>query len=104
MNLFAKKAPEPTRQTLVVAGLTVDVHAQPKATRPDAPVAVMFLLHGRNGSAHRMGEYITGIFEEVHARRAKYGGEAQDLFIVTIVSLKWGCARARRRDGGGCDG
>ncbi|CDO69097.1 hypothetical protein BN946_scf184992.g46 [Trametes cinnabarina] len=84
--LFGKKAPEPTRQTFVVGGITVNVYAQPKATRPDAPVAVMFLLHGRNGSALKMEEFVYGIFDEVHARRRKgQGGEgARDLYIVTF--------------------
>ncbi|KAI0827204.1 Alpha/Beta hydrolase protein [Trametes gibbosa] len=84
MQLFSKKAPEPTRQTLVIAGLTVNVHSQPKATKPDTPIVVMFLLHGRNGTAHRMGGFVQGIFDEVHARRAKHGGQAQDLYIVTL--------------------
>ncbi|KAJ3002130.1 hypothetical protein NUW54_g6015 [Trametes sanguinea] len=87
--LFSKKAPEPKRQTLVVGGITVNVYAQHKATRPDAPVAVMFLLHGRNGSALKMEEFVYGIFEEVHARRRKAAGggaegEARDLYIATF--------------------
>ncbi|KAJ8488091.1 hypothetical protein ONZ51_g3788 [Trametes cubensis] len=82
--LFAKKAPEPQRQIFVIAGITVNVYSQPKATKPGAPVAVMFLLHGRNGSALKMGEYVNGIFDEVHAHRKKYDGEAQDLYIATF--------------------
>ncbi|OSD07726.1 hypothetical protein PYCCODRAFT_1429950 [Trametes coccinea BRFM310] len=86
--LFGKKAaPEPTRQTFVVGGIAVNVYAQPqpKATRAaaDAPVAVMFLLHGRNGSALKMEEFVWGIFEEVHALRRK-DGEARELYIVTF--------------------
>ncbi|KAI0353314.1 hypothetical protein OH77DRAFT_1438063 [Trametes cingulata] len=82
-----KKAPEPTRQTFVIAGITVNVYSQPKATKPGTPVAIMFLLHGRNGSALKMGEFVTGIFDEVHAHRRKYDGEAQDLYIATFVGL-----------------
>ena len=49
---------------------------------------VMFLLHGRTGSARRMETYVHDIFEEIRARRSVYAGEkaAQDLIIVTIVS------------------
>ncbi|KAI0327730.1 hypothetical protein GY45DRAFT_1092976 [Cubamyces sp. BRFM 1775] len=82
--LFSKKAPEPQRQTFVIAGITVNVYSQPKATKPGAPVAVMFLLHGRNGSALKMGEFVNGIFDEIHAHRKKHGGEAQDLYIATF--------------------
>ncbi|KAI0646049.1 Alpha/Beta hydrolase protein [Trametes meyenii] len=82
--LFSKKAPEPKREVFVVAGITVNVYHQPKATKADVPVALMFLLHGRNGSALKMGEFVNGIFDEVHARRRKHGGEAQDLYIATF--------------------
>lgn len=87
MPLFSKKAPEPKRQTLVIAGLTVNVYSQPKATKPDAPVAIAFLLHGRNGTALRMEEFVNGLFDEVHARRTKHKDDAQDLYIVTLVSV-----------------
>ncbi|KAL1939267.1 hypothetical protein VTO73DRAFT_10070 [Trametes versicolor] len=84
MPLFSKKAPEPKKQTFVIAGLTVNVYSQPKATKPNAPVAIAFLLHGRNGSALRMEEFMLGIFDGIHARRAKHSGDAQDLYIVTL--------------------
>ncbi|KAI8970643.1 Alpha/Beta hydrolase protein [Trametes punicea] len=82
--LFGKKAPEPKIQMFVIGGITVNVYSQPKATKPDVPVAVMFLLHGRNGSALKMGEFVNGIYDEVHAHRRKHGGDAQDLYIATF--------------------
>ncbi|KAI0635458.1 Alpha/Beta hydrolase protein [Trametes polyzona] len=80
-------APEPTRQSLVIAGLNVNVYSQRNATSPDKPVVIMFLLHGRNGTAHRMLEFVQGIFEEVYTHRESCRGrgpEAHDLYIVTF--------------------
>ncbi len=78
---------------MVVAGLPVNVFSDPSSgdraeVRSDS-VVVMFLLHGRTGSARRMETYVTDIFEEIRARRGAYAGaqsEVQDLLIVTIVS------------------
>ncbi|KAI0763937.1 Alpha/Beta hydrolase protein [Trametes elegans] len=82
----SKKAPEPALQTLVVGGLAANVYSQPKATPAGAPVVVAFLLHGRNGSALKMGEFVNGLFDEVHALRRTHAGPhaARDLYIVTI--------------------
>ena len=83
-----QKAPEPVQsQTFVIAGITVNVYSRPHATKLGAPVAVMFLLHGRNGSALRMNEFVNDIFDEVNAHHEKHDGEAQDLYIAIFVSL-----------------
>lgn len=77
-----------SKQTLVVAGITVTVYSQPGATRPETPVVVMFLLHGRTGSARKMEEFVPGIFEGVDAYRSRHNsaeGQPQDLCIVTFV-------------------
>ena len=76
------------RETIVIAGLPVNVFSDKDAAKADTPVVVMFLLHGRTGSARRMETYVHDIFEEIRARRSVHTGEkaAQDLIIVTIVS------------------
>ena len=80
------------KETLVVAGLPVNVFSDPESggrAEINGSVVVMFLLHGRTGSARRMETYVTDIFEEIRARRredAEARSEVRDLLIVTIVS------------------
>ncbi|KAH9914172.1 Alpha/Beta hydrolase protein [Epithele typhae] len=74
------------RRTLVVGGLAVDVynHSHPPAAAvAEREVAVAFLLHGRNGSARRMEEFVVGIVEEVQRLRLREGG-GLDLFVVAF--------------------
>ncbi|KAG0700567.1 Alpha/Beta hydrolase protein [Suillus ampliporus] len=42
---------EPSKQTLLVGGLIVDVYSHPSATDPTIPIHALFFLHGRLGSA-----------------------------------------------------
>ncbi|KAG0700566.1 Alpha/Beta hydrolase protein [Suillus ampliporus] len=42
---------DPSKQTLVVGGLLVDVYSNPSATDPTIPIHALFFLHGRLGSA-----------------------------------------------------
>ena len=83
-----KHAKKAHRETIVVAGLPVNVFSDKDAAKAETPVVIMFLLHGRTGSARRMETYVHDIFEEIRARRSVHTGEkaAQDLIIVTIVS------------------
>ena len=83
-----KHAKKAHRETIVIAGLPVNVFSDKDAAKAESPVVIMFLLHGRTGSARRMETYVHDIFEEIRARRSAHGGEkaAQDLIIVTIVS------------------
>ena len=82
------KKPRAHKETIVVAGLPANVFSDPESggrAEVNACVVVMFLLHGRTGSARRMETYVTDIFEEIRARRRE-DAEARDLLIVTIVS------------------
>nr|VWO99637.1 Phosphate import ATP-binding protein PstB (EC (ABC phosphate transporter) (Phosphate-transporting ATPase) [Ganoderma boninense] len=82
------------KETIVVAGLPVNVFSDPGSggraevdANASAGVVVMFLLHGRTGSARRMETYVTDIFAEIRARRGADAGaqlQAQELLIVTI--------------------
>ena len=80
------------KETIVVAGLPVNVFSDPESggrAEVNASVVVIFLLHGRTGSARRMETYVTDIFAEIRARRGADAGaqlQAQELLIVTIVS------------------
>ncbi|KAG0700568.1 Alpha/Beta hydrolase protein [Suillus ampliporus] len=44
---------DPSKQTLLVGGLVVDVYSHPSATDPTTPIHALFFLHGRYGSAQR---------------------------------------------------
>ncbi|EJF57019.1 hypothetical protein DICSQDRAFT_140743 [Dichomitus squalens LYAD-421 SS1] len=87
---------KPHKETVVVAGLPVNVFSDRGATKPETPVAVMFLLHGRTGSAKRMETYVNDFFEEIRARRSAHKG-SQDLIIVTIDQRNHGARMVDER-------
>lgn len=80
-------ASAPAKQVFVIAGITVNVYSlSQQAKSGDKPVAVMFLLHGRTGSAQKMEEYVIKIFQELQLyRNGERGGEGLDLYIATFV-------------------
>ncbi|KAI0654679.1 Alpha/Beta hydrolase protein [Cubamyces menziesii] len=74
-----------SKQTLVIAGITVNVFSQPSAV--DSPVTVLFLLHGRTRSDADSEPIARGILEEVGRQREgsqAQGTQADDLIIVTF--------------------
>lgn len=77
---------EPSKQTLLVAGLVVDVYSHPSATDPTVPVHALFFLHGRTGSSQGRDVVTTmkAIFD------VTYGSDAsprkKDLIVVSFVS------------------
>ncbi|KAI0364757.1 alpha/beta-hydrolase [Pilatotrama ljubarskyi] len=76
-----------SKQTLVVAGIAVNVFSQPDAATPTDPVAVLFLLHGRMSDAAQIEPIARGILDEVHEHRKSalpLGGKAHDLVVVTF--------------------
>ncbi|KAI0648841.1 Alpha/Beta hydrolase protein [Trametes meyenii] len=86
-----------SKQTLVVAGITVNVFAQPNSStmpaessespRP-ADIAILFLLHGRTQSAETVEPVARSILEDVHEHRKTplggTGGGADELIVVTF--------------------
>ncbi|OBZ72066.1 hypothetical protein A0H81_07457 [Grifola frondosa] len=84
MPLFSKSS-TPSKQVLVVGGITLNIYSQSKATTPDVPVTIMFLIHGRNGSAERMEGIAHSTLEAIHKQRKASRQPAQDLMIVTFV-------------------
>ncbi|KAI8969856.1 Alpha/Beta hydrolase protein [Trametes punicea] len=76
-----------SRQSLVIAGLSVTVFSQPDAATPTDPVAILFLLHGRTSSAQDIEPTARGILDKVHEHRTNHlglGGKADDLLVVTF--------------------
>lgn len=75
------------KQSLVVAGLNVDVYSHPSATDPSIPVHALFFLHGRGDSAqHRtVVTTVKTVFD------VTYGPDSpprkKDLIIVAFVSI-----------------
>ncbi|KAI9056811.1 alpha/beta-hydrolase [Trametes sanguinea] len=76
-----------SKQTLVIAGIIVNVFSQPDAATPEDPVDVLFLLHGRMGSQADSEPIARGILDAVHEKRKNElapGAKADDLIIVTF--------------------
>ncbi|KAG2105168.1 Alpha/Beta hydrolase protein [Suillus cothurnatus] len=78
---------EPTKQTLLIGGLPVDIYSHPTSSSTSTdPVHALFLLHGRFGSAQV--EYLVNttkvIFDESYSSES--GGEERkkDLIIVAF--------------------
>lgn len=74
-----------TKKTLVVAGLPVTVYSERAWTEKSGPVAVMFFLHGRNGSAKAI-EWIAEDAVKQVAQKRKNDSNSLDLLVVTFVS------------------
>lgn len=75
------------KQTLVVAGLNIDVYSHPSATDPSIPVHALFFLHGRGCSAQHRDVVTTvkTVFDMT------YGPDSpprkKDLIIIAFVSV-----------------
>ncbi|KAG2139331.1 Alpha/Beta hydrolase protein [Suillus clintonianus] len=76
---------DPTKQTLLVGGLVVDVYSHPSSTDPTIPVHALVFLHGRFGSSQHADVVTTAkaIFD------VNYGSGAgsprtKDLIIVAF--------------------
>ncbi|PCH42540.1 alpha/beta-hydrolase [Wolfiporia cocos MD-104 SS10] len=72
-----------TKQTIVIGGIAAHVYSQPNATDAQKPVAVLFLLHGRMGSAQDCDGVANATLQWIADQRKK-GGSAQDLLIITL--------------------
>ena len=75
-----------TKKTLVVAGLPVHVYAEQHAgAPPTGPVAVLFFLHGRTGSAKAIEWVAEDALRQV-AQKRRGSERATELIVVTFVS------------------
>ena len=74
------------KKTFVIAGLPVSVYSDRSRTDKSGPVAVMFFLHGRTGTAKSIEWIAEDTVKQVAQKRKKHDGNALDLFVVTFVS------------------
>jgi len=74
------------KQTLAIGGIQVHVYSDPSPDiSPSCPLAVLFLLHGRTGSAAQIEIGANIIVQQTHNRRIKSeGGKQLDLIVVTF--------------------
>ena len=85
MRLKSKSAMSIAKKALVVAGLPVTVYSEKPLTARSGPVAVMFFLHGRTGSAKAIEWIAEDTVKEIAKRQTENVG-ALDLLVVTFVS------------------
>ncbi|KAI0667819.1 Alpha/Beta hydrolase protein, partial [Trametes maxima] len=89
-----------SKQTLAIAGITVNVFAQADSATSTAPgdVAVLFLLHGRTQSAETVEHVARSILEDVRERgKASADADADELIVVTFDHRNHGTRLADAR-------
>lgn len=73
------------KQTFVIAGLPVNIFTERSWTERSGDVAILFFLHGRNGTAKSIQWVTEATLKHVAAERKK-DKSATELIIVTFVS------------------
>ncbi len=73
------------KHSLVVAGLPVTVYSERASAEKKGPVAILFFLHGRNGSAKSIEWVAEDTIKHIEHKR-KHDKAALDMIIVTFVS------------------
>ena len=86
MPLHLPTAMSVAKKSLVVAGLPVTVYSERASTEKTGPVAVLFFLHGRTGSAKSIEWVAQDAIKHIEQKK-KHGKEALDLVVVTFVSI-----------------
>ncbi|KAG1726606.1 Alpha/Beta hydrolase protein [Suillus lakei] len=85
---------EPTKQTLLIGGLLVDIYSHPRSTSTsptidsDIPIHALFFLHGRFGSTQHkyVVDTVNAIFDVSYAGDGIAGGRGRkkDLIVVAF--------------------
>jgi hypothetical protein len=75
-----------SKKTFVIAGLPVHVYSARHLTEHNGPVAVMFFLHGRTGTAKGIEWIVEDTLKHV-AQKRRRDNSAMDLVVVTFVNL-----------------
>ena len=75
-----------SKKPLVIAGLPVTVYSERSWSDKSGPVAVMFFLHGRTGSAKSIEWIAEDTVKQVAQKKKKHDGKALDLLVITFVS------------------
>ncbi|KAH9930068.1 Alpha/Beta hydrolase protein [Fomitopsis serialis] len=91
----------PSKETIVIGGITVNVYSLPGATEPSAPVAVLFFLHGRTGKAGDCEWVAHSTLEWTDELRMSAGVQGQDLLVVTLDQRNHGDRTVDQRSNGG---
>lgn len=87
MHSFLPTSMTVTKKKLVVAGLPVTVYSSKSGAEKTDPVAVMFFLHGRTGTAKSIAWVAEDALKQVESKKRKHEKSSLDLIIVTFVSL-----------------
>ncbi|KAG0700573.1 Alpha/Beta hydrolase protein [Suillus ampliporus] len=77
---------DPSKQTLIVGGLIVDVYSHPSATDPTIPIHALFFLHGRTGFAQNRDVVTTvkAIFDANYGSAVAASPRTKDLIMVAF--------------------
>lgn len=70
-----------SKQTVIVAGINVNVYSYVSLSEKGRPLAVLFLLHGRHGSTTA----VEGIANQILESAQSQGPADRDLVVVTFV-------------------
>lgn len=71
-----------SKTTVDVAGIIVNVYYHASLDGPGRDIAVLFLLHGRHGSAAEVESIANRVLDYVQSQ----GSTDRDLVVVTFVS------------------
>ena len=75
-----------SKKQFVIAGLPVNIFSERQWTEKSGPVAVMFFLHGRTGTAKGIQWIAEDVVKQV-AEHKKGDKNALDLIVVTFVCV-----------------
>lgn len=77
-----------SKQTVVVGGLPVHIYTNGALETLSGNVAVLFFLHGREGSSAQIEPVVHGVFKTLAGVSAGAQG-AKELVIAAYVSCPW---------------
>ncbi|GJE97406.1 alpha/beta hydrolase [Phanerochaete sordida] len=72
------------KKSIVIAGLPVHIYSERHLTEHKGPVAVMFFLHGRTGTAKGIEWIVEDMLKQVGQKRRCNDKSALDLIVVTF--------------------
>lgn len=84
---FAAMATSVSKQTFNIGGIAVNVFSLPGATAPSAPVAALFLLHGRTRTSEDVAPIAELTLQWTDEHRKAAGAQGHDLIVVTLVRM-----------------
>lgn len=85
---FTAMSTSPSKQILNIGGIAVSVFSLPGATAPSAPVAALFLLHGRTRTSADVAPIAELTLQWTDEHRKAAGVQGHDLIVVTLVRFR----------------